>query len=142
MPIDLTVPLVEDMQEGALALRPDGCVLFCNRQIALMLQVASEVLLGKDLHRFLSPGFAPVLDALLSDGMQPIFAAVKSRGMIAADGTMLSVLLSARRMPVDGMELLSVIVTDLSHQKVPGNHGIPRSGEFGHRPGGRCDSDL
>ena len=36
--------------------------------------------------------------------------------MLAADGTVLSVLL-ARRMPVDGWQLISVIVTDLTHQK-------------------------
>ena len=57
--------MVEEMQEGAVTLREDGIVVYCNKQIARMLRTSHQSLLGKPFRDFLVPADLSVFEALL-----------------------------------------------------------------------------
>ncbi|MHB0958572.1 MAG: PAS domain S-box protein [Pirellulaceae bacterium] len=107
--------LVEEMQEGALVLHPDGGVLYCNRQAAELLHTTPETLLANRFDRFICPTNKPLFEALMAESLGHT-----GRGeiaLVAGDGTLLSVQISAKRVPVNGFDFVSVVITDLTHQK-------------------------
>ena len=56
---DLTLPyqvLIEEMNEGALTLSPNGLILYCNARFAEMLGVPMETILGKSFIHLVVPG--------------------------------------------------------------------------------------
>jgi PAS domain-containing protein len=57
--------LIEQMQEGAVTLDADGTVLYCNRRLADMLNIAQERIIGQALQQFLSPDDGAEFSALL-----------------------------------------------------------------------------
>ena len=88
--------LVEQMQEGALTLAPDGDVLYANRRVAELLGLAPERVVGQDLADFVAAHDAPAwrrllgqaartggrgeLTLLRTDGVEvPVFASLSAR---------------------------------------------------------------
>ena len=47
--------LLEDMNEGAATLLPDGTVLYCNKSLADMLAVPLEKVIGFSVNDFVAP---------------------------------------------------------------------------------------
>lgn len=47
--------MVEEMQEGAVTLSNDGVILYCNKQIARMLDTSHQHLLGRPFRDFFAP---------------------------------------------------------------------------------------
>lgn len=106
--------MVEEMQEGAVTLREDGVVLYCNKQIARMLRISPEDLLGKPFGDFVTSGksaFDSILSALDKEGGRCL--AILS----SADGIKVPVLLAFRPLQAIGWNLISLVVADLTEQK-------------------------
>ncbi|MBY0295949.1 MAG: response regulator [Methylobacterium sp.] len=108
--------LIEQIQEGAVTLGPDGVVLYCNRRLAEMLALPQERLAGQPLGRFVLPAHAATLARLLDEAKDsPVREEV---AFAAADGADRPVYLSLSRLErLDDRPLLCGILTDLTEQK-------------------------
>jgi PAS domain S-box-containing protein len=103
--------LIEQMQEAAVTLAPDGTVLYCNRRLAEMLDVAQERVVGRPLQPFLREEDQPAFARLLTDG---------GRGEIAllSDGREVPVYISLGLLPLEGESpMLCGVLADLTVQK-------------------------
>jgi PAS domain S-box-containing protein len=100
--------LVEQMQEGALTLTGAGDVLYCNRYFAELVGAPLETIVGGTIDRFIAEADRPRLAAALSAGRG------KYEGhVLAVDGRAVPALLSVGTFVADGVESLSLVVTDL-----------------------------
>jgi PAS domain S-box-containing protein len=104
--------LIEQMQEAAVTLAPDGTVLYCNRRLSDMLDVAQERVVGRPLQPFLRPEDRPAFARLLTNG---------GRGEIAlqgAGGREVPVYISLGLLPLNGESpMLCGVLADLTVQK-------------------------
>jgi PAS domain S-box-containing protein len=106
--------LVEEMQQGAATLQDDGTIVWCNRRLAEMLQVAQERLIGTVLFDFFDrpaesrtePGAFP------SDPPQG-----GERSLRRSDGEIIPVFLTLSPLPPDSGAALGALVTDLTAQR-------------------------
>ena len=108
--------LAERMNEGAATLYTCGTVLFCNRQLAEMLQLPAERIVGASLSALL-----PAEEQSRFEGW--IKAAREKSIRIETtfrrrDGSLLPVQLSLSQIPLEAMESgLCLVATDLTDQK-------------------------
>src|SRR6185437_7586336 len=102
--------LVEEMQEGAAILTVAGDIVYCNRQLATLVAVPLEDLIGRSLDMFLLGTDRAAFIALRKAG----YGKCRAR-MTAAGGRIIDVYLSlSTSRSDDGIERLNLIVTDLS----------------------------
>jgi len=102
--------LVEEMQEGAAILTVAGDIVYCNRQLASMVAIPLEDVIGRPLDQFLTAADRAPFGALRKAGCG------KCRARLAAtDGRVIDVYLSLSTTRADDeTERLNLIVTDLS----------------------------
>jgi PAS domain S-box-containing protein len=102
--------LVEEMQEGAAILTTAGDIVYCNRQLALLVGIPLEEVIGRPLERFLSGGDRMAFALLRKAGSG------KCRARLTAlDGRVIDVYLSLSASKADDeTDRLNLIVTDLS----------------------------
>ena len=102
--------LVEEMQEGAAILTAAGDIVYCNRQLATLVAIPLEDVVGRSLDQFLVGGDRVAFKALRKAG------AGKCRARLtAANGRVIDVYLSLSTSQTDGqIDRLNLIVTDLS----------------------------
>jgi PAS domain S-box-containing protein len=109
--------LVEQMQEGALTLAPDGDVLYANRRVAELLGLAPERVVGQDLADFVAAHDAPAWRRLLGQA-----ARTGGRGeltLLRTDGVEVPVFASLSPLAdSDGRRLLCGVLTDLTQHKL------------------------
>jgi len=105
--------MVQNMAEGALTVAPDGLILFSNDQFAATLEVPLDEVIGFSLYDFLQAEDAPALSGLLADAAGAKVELWLKKGPTA----LLPAQVSARRLQLDGMECVCLIVTDLTEQK-------------------------
>ncbi|MEI8376395.1 MAG: ATP-binding protein [Planctomycetota bacterium] len=107
--------MVEEMQEGAVTLRDDCTIMYCNKQIARMLRTSYQTLPGVSFRNFLAAESLPVFESLWRcSRTEP------SRGEVAiqgADGTQVAVHLTMNLFPSEEPIQTSLILTDLTEQK-------------------------
>jgi PAS domain S-box-containing protein len=108
---------VERMQEGAVTVSPDGFVLYCNQRFAAMT--------GLPLERIISYEIGTVLPADAWEKVSQVFGAngdvVKEETSLRrADGAALAVGLTASRLPLEGGDVLCLVVSDLTEQREKG----------------------
>jgi len=118
--------MVEQMQEGAAALREDGLITYCNEQLAVMLGTTHQNLLGKHLQAFLTPASQPLFAALLRDSVR-----APSHGEVilaAREGTRVPALVALHTLADETPTLVSAVVADLTEQKR--HHEILAAEEF------------
>ncbi len=102
--------LVEEMQEGAAILTAAGDIVYCNRQLATMVAIPLEDVIGRPLDRFLTGPDRAAFGALRKIG----FGKCRAR-LAASDGRLIDVYLSlSTSRSDDDVERLNLIVTDLS----------------------------
>jgi PAS domain S-box-containing protein len=107
--------LVETMNEGALMLASDRTIVYANNRFARLVQVPHEQLLGSAFDTYVAGPSKAMLDALLRDSAG---AASKAEiDIVAADGTLAPVYLSATPSWDEDHQLTCVIATDLSEHK-------------------------
>jgi PAS domain S-box-containing protein len=107
--------MVEEMQEGAVTLSDDGVILYCNKQIARLLGVSHQDLLGRPFRDSLAPASVPLFEAIWQRSRNET-----SRGAVrlaAASGAQVPVYVALRLLPADGLAQTSVVIADLTEQK-------------------------
>jgi PAS domain S-box-containing protein len=106
----------EQMSEGAVTLKPDGTILYCNSRFASFLKQPLQQLIGSSIFPALaSPGDRQALVPLLACRENEV-----SKGNVllkAKDGTTLPISLSVCRMQIDETSTICMVVTDLSGHK-------------------------
>jgi PAS domain S-box-containing protein len=107
--------MVEEMQEGAVTLRDDCAIMYCNKQIARMLHTSHQTLLGVSLRNFVATDSLPTFDLLWQRSRTE-----PSRGEVtlrANDDIQVVVHLTFNLLPSDEPSQTSVVITDLTEQK-------------------------
>jgi PAS domain S-box-containing protein len=102
--------LVEEMQEGAAILTVAGDIVYCNRQLSILVGIPLEDVIGRPLERFLDPDDRAAFATLRKSG----WGKCRAR-LLGACGRMIDVYLSLSTSRSDeDTERLNLIVTDLS----------------------------
>ena len=107
--------LLEDMNEGAATLLPDGAVLYCNRAFADMLKLPIEKVIRFSANDLVAQSDRRAFADLLRQGEQG-----KAKGEITfrrADGTFVPVYCSVSSVEIDETRCLCLTATDLTEQK-------------------------
>ena len=107
--------LVEEINEGALLLRPDGTILYANARFAQLAGSPLEQVIGSPWRRFFPPAEHPRLETLLKaaqrGGIREEFSLESQAGAARPIEVSLSLLKGAQA------ETLSAIVADLTERK-------------------------
>jgi PAS domain S-box-containing protein len=106
--------LLQEMNEGAATVMPDGTVLYCNERFAAMLQRPLEKVIGYALKDFIVPSSDGLLQALLRSGRH---LRVKEEIAFATSQGPTPVYCSIGPVSLDGAQCLSLVATDLTEQK-------------------------
>jgi PAS domain S-box-containing protein len=107
--------LLEDMNEGAATLLPDGAVLYCNKAFAEMLKMPIEKVIGFSANDLVAQSDRQVFADLLRQGEHG-----KAKAEITfrpPDGTFVPVYCSVSSVQIDEISCLCVTATDLTEQK-------------------------
>ena len=107
--------LLEDMNEGAATLLPDGAVLYCNKAFADMLKMPIEKVIGFSANDLVTRSDRQAFADLLRQGEQG-----KAKAEISfrrADETFLPVYCSISSVQIDEIKSLCLTATDLTEQK-------------------------
>ncbi len=107
--------IVQNMAEGALTISPAGLILFCNEELARILAIPHEELIGSALSDFIFPEDAPLFWTLLEDKSQ---SSIKGEVRLKTPGDrLISVSLSVSRLNIDGIKCYCIILSDLTERK-------------------------
>lgn len=107
--------LVEEMNEGAATLNADGVIHYCNNSLASLLEISLEKVIGSALQRYVPPEFLPAFDQFIKQSLQGSGKAELS--LKKEKGALLPVLLSGRRLPLDEVRGIGIVITDVAAQK-------------------------
>jgi PAS domain S-box-containing protein len=101
---------VEQMLEGAVTLSSTGTILYCNSRFSSMMHSRLEKVIGAQIQSFVRPAD--------QDQFQQILAAPDGRKLrlllAATDGAFIPAQLSFSQMPVDDVEAICLVVTDMT----------------------------
>jgi PAS domain S-box-containing protein len=104
---------VERMQEGAVTLTPDGTILYANQRFAQMIKCPLQKVIGTQLQSFVQDQDQPEMTALLAEkGARTVRLT-----LCAADDSLIPAQLSFQELPVEDVEAISLVVTDLTEQE-------------------------
>ena len=108
--------LVETMNEGAAILREDGVILYANNRLAALLRLPLERIVGSRIGTYVAPADRHLVAARLEqlevvDGYDEIT-------LITMGGDSLPVLISCRGMYLTDHREVSMVITDLTQQKL------------------------
>jgi PAS domain S-box-containing protein len=107
--------LLEDMNEGAATLLPDGSLLYCNRAFAEMLKMPIEKVIGFWIYDFIDRSDRQALEDLLRQGEH-----AKARAEIAFrvnDKNVVPAYCSTSPVQINELRCLCLTATDLTEQK-------------------------
>ena len=108
--------LIEQMQEGAFTLTADGRLLYCNRQLADLLDTRQERLIGRMLGEFLSEDDVARLAALMREASH---GTTRGELSISVGHGPQPVYLSLSMLDRDAQQpILCGVLTDLTEQKL------------------------
>jgi PAS domain S-box-containing protein len=107
--------LVEEMNQGALIIIPDGTIVYANTRFAALTKTPLEQVISSSWQRFFPPDKYPQLEACLK-ATGPT-GPLEELSLQAPDGSSCPVQLSLRTMSASGVEGFSVVVTDLTERK-------------------------
>ena len=107
--------LVEEMNQGALMLMPDGTILYANARFAQLSKTPLEQIIGSSWQQFFQQDKYPQLEACLRT-TEPV-RTPEELSLQAADGSRCAVQLSLRSMIANGEAGFSVIITDLTERR-------------------------
>src|SRR5262245_9229950 len=109
--------MIEQMKEGALTLSAEGTIVYCNFYFAELVRVPRETLLGASAGPFFHPPSRAVFEALLQQAAADGGPRRAELVMRAGDGGQIPVYVTVNVLPVQGVQVYCVIVTDLTEQK-------------------------
>ncbi len=105
--------LVQEMNEGVATLTKDNTIVYGNIQLASMLKVPLENIIGKRLSDFVQPNDLEIYNSIFDKGWK-----TKSNGEISIksfNGKVLPVYISVNT--IEDLKGVYVVITDLSQQK-------------------------
>jgi two-component system CheB/CheR fusion protein len=106
---------LEEMHEGAATLTADGVILYCNRRFAAIVGTPLEDVIGGSIYRFAREGESTDLDTVLTAGLR---GAGKGELSLRSGATgSVPVYLAASALPLEEVETVCLVVTDLTEQK-------------------------
>ena len=106
---------MEEMNEGAATVTPDGTVLYCNGRLAEMLKTPLNKIMGSSLAGFVIPEKGqPLLAMLEACGVEGCRGELLLR---ASEGGELAVSFAARPLMLDDVAAFGLVLTDLTYQK-------------------------
>jgi PAS domain S-box-containing protein len=106
--------LVERMLQGAAMLDARGCIAYCNRSLAQLLNVPQQTVVGKHLQDFLPAADHPSCQKLLNDVQ---FGSSEAElHLLLAEGNVIPANLSFSLLSRD-KSTVGVLITDLTSQK-------------------------
>jgi len=107
--------LVEEMNQGALMIIPDGTIIYANTRFAVLSKTPLEQVIGAFWQQFFPRDKLPQLEACLktTEAVSPM----EELSLQAADGSVCPVQFSLRSMIASGAEGFSVILTDLTERR-------------------------
>ena len=100
--------LVETMTEGAVTLRDNGIIFYCNARFAAMIKMPLEKVIGLHLQQFILPTEISAFERLVSKDAQERRAEFM---LGASDGTRLPILLSSA-LPEEATGTVWAVLTD------------------------------
>ncbi len=103
--------VVEQMSEGIVNFTPEGLILYCNRQFALMLATPIEQLIGASFFSFVPRAYLPLLRGFVS---KPGHANIYLRTGV---GWEVPVHISVSGLALPEMTAQVAVVTDLTEQR-------------------------
>jgi len=103
--------IVEEMNEGAVTLSPEGTILYCNRRFANLLQLPLDGVIGSSLQEYVVREEA--FDKLVQNKVRGTAEGQLQRG----DGTQVPVFISYNPVVIDDINAACLIVTDLTELK-------------------------
>jgi len=107
--------LLEALHAGALTLNPEGIILYANRDLAEMLALPLEEVLGQPLAAFAVPEDRPRLHGMLAESThRPAVGELRLRRPAREP---VPVHLAVRRIVSSDLQAICVAVTDLTEQK-------------------------
>ncbi len=106
--------LVEEMQQGAITLRDDGTIAYCNRRFADLVGRPSERLMGIAFRDFVPLDAQTFYESLLQQGRAG-FSQGESH-VQNVDGALVPVFLTLNALPPDCGAAVGLLVTDLTTQ--------------------------
>jgi PAS domain S-box-containing protein len=107
--------LVEEMNQGALMVIPDGTILYANARFAALSKTPLEQITGSSWRQFFSPDHHAHLEACLRP--TALACPPEELKLQAADGSFCPVQLSLRAMNANAVSGFSVILTDLTERR-------------------------
>jgi PAS domain S-box-containing protein len=107
--------LVEEMQQGALTLRDDGTIAYCNRRFADLVGRPLGRLMGVAFRDFIPADEQALYESLLQQGRAG--AGQGEAHLQKADGGLVPVFLTFNALPPDCGAAVGVLVTDLTTQR-------------------------
>jgi PAS domain S-box-containing protein len=107
--------LLEDMNEGAATLLPDGTVLYCNKSLAEMLTLPMEKVIGFSVADLVAPSAREAFSDLLQQGQRGKARVEITFGL--SDGTFVSAYCSISPVQIGELSCLCLTVADLTEQK-------------------------
>jgi PAS domain S-box-containing protein len=105
---------LEEMNEGAATLDAEGVLLYCNRRFAAIVGVPLEDVIGDSIFRFVREAEQEELRTVLKAGL---LGAGKGELSLLNGGQPVPVYLAASALPLDNVEAVCLVVTDLTEQK-------------------------
>lgn len=107
--------MVESMTEGALAVRPDGIILYCNQRFADMLKSGLPTLIGTPLpERFHGDDAAALAAALRASETT---ATRLPAALLASDGSQVPVTVAVHRQSGGAAKRIAIVIADLTEQQ-------------------------
>jgi PAS domain S-box-containing protein len=103
---------LENINEGAITLTPEGTILYSNRHFAQIMRTDLSKVIGASVFSFVSPKDRATVAGMLR--VEDTRGEVMLRG---ADGTPVPAFVGARRLRLDDTVLICAVVTDLTEQK-------------------------
>lgn len=107
--------MVETMSEGAVTLSADGTILYANGQFARMTGSAPSEISGRRIHDFVSAVDYPSLDNVI--GIAGVLGVSTEMTLLGGATPGIPVLVSASPIAFDGMEAVTLVLTDLTERK-------------------------
>ena len=107
--------LIEKMHEGALTLDKKGMILYCNSYFANMVGLPLETVIGTTMNNFIDEVSKKAYLVLFNQGWQGF--SQDEVYLSAKKGNLIPALLSVNTLVLENSLVLSVILTDLTHQK-------------------------
>ncbi len=106
--------LIEQMWEAAALFSADGTILYSNASFARLLAMPLGKVMGESIHTFIAPaGKARFRRMMKAD----TFGSTGESTLQARDGSRVPVHLSLKPLPMDGVQVFSLVATDLTESK-------------------------